>query len=214
MTTPRGRVAGFTLIELVTVVSIVVIVSSVSVPMAMNFSRHYQITAAAQIVATQIQRGRALAVDLNTRRGVLLNLNYPDAGQCQLTSLDPNPMTGNWDGNVYPQNPMPFVTGQTNYGRVPTPPANTTHPDPANGVLTPHGPVVALAGEIAFDPGAFNALVFFADGSVAAVNTAGPGGAGAISADGLDWVFTVRDPITTLSRTIRVGQNGRIVVES
>jgi prepilin-type N-terminal cleavage/methylation domain-containing protein len=206
-------IAGFTLIELLATVSIIVIVSSASIPMAVNFTHHYRIAGAAQIVATQIQQARAHAVDLNTRHGVLFNLNYPKDDHCQFTSLDPSPMTGNWDGNVYPQNPMPFVTGQTNYGRVPAPPANVMDPDPANGVLSPHGPVVRLAQEIGFDPGPFNALLFFADGSVTAVNTTGSGGAGAISADGLDWLLTVRDPRTELSSTIRVGQNGRIVTE-
>jgi len=206
-------IAGFTLVELLAVVSIIAIVSTVSIPMAVNFTRQYRIMGAAQIVGAQIQQARAHAVDLNTRHGVLLNFNYPEAEHCQFTSLDPSPMTGNWDGSIYPQNPMPFVTGQTNYGTVPVPPANTAHPDLANGVLSPHGPVVSLAQEIAFDPGEFEALLFFADGSITAVNTAGSSGAGAVSADGMDWLLTLRDPHTDLSSTIRIGQNGRIVIE-
>lgn len=197
------------------VVSIIVIVSAASIPMGLNFVRHYQVMGAAQGVAAQIQAARGQAVKLNTQRGVLLNFNYPAAGQYQWTSLDPNPVTGAWDSPVYPVfAPRNYQEGMPNYGAVPTPPNHTLNPDPANGVMSPHGTPIELPQDLAFDPGASNALLFRADGSVRAVNaSAGPAGAGVLTANGVNWQFTLRDPRTNLSRIVTVTRNGRVTVQ-
>ena len=113
----RNSTTGFTLIELLVVVSIIVIVSAASIPMGLNFVKHYQVMGAAQGVAGQMQMARGQAVKLNTQRGVLLNFNYPAPGQYQWTSLDPNPLTGNWDDPVYPLfTPRNYVEGAPIYG--------------------------------------------------------------------------------------------------
>ena len=44
------RTGGFTLIELLVVMSIIIILSAASIPMGLNFVRHYKITGAAQNV--------------------------------------------------------------------------------------------------------------------------------------------------------------------
>ena len=210
----RQGARGFTLIELLVVVSIVVIISAASIPLGLNFVRNYQIMGAANGVAAQVQMARGQAVRLNTQRGVLLNFNYPQPRSYQWTSLEPNPMTGVNDTPVYPDfNPKVYLEGSANYGIVPAPPDNVMDPDPANGIMSPHGIPVQLPGEIAFDPGTANALLFRADGSVRAVTAGGPSGAGAVNVVGLDFQVTIRDPQTDLSKIITISRNGRVRVE-
>ena len=205
------RTRGFTLIELLVVMSVIIILSAASIPMGLNFVRHYKITGAAQNVVAQVQRARSQAVKLNSARGVILNFNYPATSEYQYTSLDPDPMTGNWDGGVYPANPGVFELGATvAYGQAPVPPANITDPDPGAGIQSPHGLPIQLPQDVNFDPGERNALLFRADGSVAAINAAGPIGTSALVQDGVDWLVTVRDSYTQLTRVIRVSPGGRV----
>lgn len=208
------RYKGFTLIELLVVMSIIVVVSAASIPMGLSYVRHYRITGAAQGVAAQAQRARSQAVKLNSSRGVLLNFNYPQVGQYQYTSLDPDPMTGNWDGGVYPENPGVYEVGAVAYGTVPQPPANVLDPDLAAGVQSPHGTPVELPADLGFELGERNALLFRANGSVSAVNAGGPAGAGVLVQDGNDWLITLRDSVTDLTRVIRVSPGGRVRLES
>lgn len=210
MASNSRRTKGFTLVELLVVIVIIIIISAASIPMGLNFVRHYKITGAAQGVAAQIQRARSQAVKLNTSRGVLLAFNYPAVGQYQYASLEPDPLTANWDGGVYPQNPGVFELGTTDYGMVPTPPANVIDPDPGAGIQSPHGVPVELPQDLVFEPGSRNALLFRADGSVAAVNAAGPIGTAALVQDGNDWLVTLRDTTTELSRVVRIGPGGRV----
>ena len=209
----RNSTTGFTLIELLVVVSIIVIVSAASIPMGLNFVKHYQVMGAAQGVAGQMQMARGQAVKLNTQRGVLLNFNYPAPGQYQWTSLDPNPLTGNWDDPVYPLfTPRNYVEGAPIYGAVPAGSNNTKNPDAANGIMSPHGTPIDMPQELLFLPGASNALLFRADGSVRAVNAVG-GGAGVLNPNGLTWEMTLRDPNTDLTKLITITRNGRVTIE-
>jgi len=210
----RNNAKGFTLIELLVVVSIIVIVSAASIPMGLNFVRHYQVMGAAQGIAAQMQMARGQAVKLNTQRGVILNFNYPGTGQYQWTSLDPNPITGNWDRPEYPiYAPRTYQEGMVTFGAVPAPPANINNPDPGNGIMSPHGTPIDLPQELSFDPGASNALLFRSDGSVRAINAGGPSGAGVLNVDGVNWTMTVRDPRTNLTKAITITRNGRVTIE-
>ena len=211
----RSPSRGFTLVELLVVIGIIAISTAASIPMGLNFIRNYKITGAAQTLTAQVQRARSQAVKRNTSRGIILNFNYPVLGQYQFTSLDPSPTTGSWDGGVYPQNPGVFSPGVSfNYGTVPDPPSNITDPNAAAGVQSPHGVPTDLPIDLGFDVGARNALLFRADGSVAAVNAAGPVGTPALvqAPNGVDWLVTLRDSTTNLSRVIRVGPGGRVCV--
>ena len=78
---PRKPSEGFSLVELMIVISIIVVVSAASIPMGLNFVRHYKITGAAQGIQAQVQMARAQAVKRNSSRGILLNFNYPGLGQ-------------------------------------------------------------------------------------------------------------------------------------
>jgi prepilin-type N-terminal cleavage/methylation domain-containing protein len=204
---------GFSLVELMVVISIIVILAAATIPFGLNWVRNYQVIGAAQNVGGQIQASRAQAVKRNTQRGILLNFNYPLPGQYQYTSLDPDPRNGTWDGAVYPNfNPLSYTEGLANFGAVPVPPNNTVNPDPALGVMSPHGTPMDLPQDLQFDPGAFNALLFRADGSVRAVNAAG-GGAAVVNVVGVDFQLTIRDPNTNLTRNVTISGNGRVLVE-
>ncbi len=210
-----GPLGGFSLVEILVVITIIVIISAASIPLGLNFVRQYKITGAAQGVAAEIQRARAQAVKRNTGRGILLNFNYPAAQTYQFTSLDPNPMTGNWDSPVYPANPGNCNASAASFGTVPDPPNNVVDPDRSLGVQSPHGIPIELPLDVGFEAGERNALLFCADGSFAAVNAAGQVGAAVLTqdVDGVDWLLTVSDRTTQLARVIRISPGGRVRVE-
>ncbi len=124
-------------------------------------------------------------------------------------------MTGNWDGNVYPANPGNCNNSAATYGMVPDPPNNVVDPNRTAGVQSPHGFPTSLPQNIVFDDGVRNALLFCADGSVVAVNAAGSVGQGSLTLaeNGIDWIMTIRDRTTQLTRVIRVSPAGRVLVE-
>ena len=209
-----NRSRGFTLIEILVVITIIVIVSAASIPMGLNFVRHYKVTGAVQNVAAQVQMSRGQSVKRNTNRGILLNFNYPQPGMYQFTSLDPSPVTGTWDGGVYPTfAPLSFTENMVNFGAVPAPPNNTNDPDRPNGVMSPHGIPIVLPDDVQFDPGGFNALLFRADGSVRAVNAAGNTGVAAVNIVGVDFQVVLRDTTTQITKTLTISRNGRVLTE-
>jgi prepilin-type N-terminal cleavage/methylation domain-containing protein len=210
-----GPPGGFSLVEILVVITIIVIISAASIPLGLNFVKQYKIMGAAQGIAAEIQRARGQAVKRNTGRGILLNFNYPAGQEYQFTSLDPDPMTGNWDGGVYPANPGNCNSAPAVFGTVPAPPNNILDPNRTRGVQSPHGIPVQLPPDIGFDGGTRNALLFCADGRVAAVNAAGAVGAPVLTQapNGVDWLMTVRDRTTQLTRVIRISPGGRVRVE-
>jgi type II secretory pathway pseudopilin PulG len=199
------------MIELVVVMAIIVIVLTIALPNGLAYVRNYSITAAAQNVATQMQASRTQAVRRNSRRGIILNFDYPNVGGYQYTSLDEDPINGGYDGSTYPVNPGVYDPNPpSNYGAAPVPPANVNPPAP--GIPSPHGVVMNLPNGTEFIPGGgFTSLLFRLDGSVAGVN-AGNVGSQVIAQNGMDWVVRIRQPQTGLTRTITISNSGRVVV--
>jgi prepilin-type N-terminal cleavage/methylation domain-containing protein len=62
--------AGFSLIELLVVVAIIVIAASVAVPAIVNYMRNYRMRSALQEISTDINRARNTAIMTNTNTGV------------------------------------------------------------------------------------------------------------------------------------------------
>lgn len=62
--------AGFSLIELLVVVAIIVIAASVAVPSIANYMRNYRMRSALQEISTDIARARNTAIMTNTNTGV------------------------------------------------------------------------------------------------------------------------------------------------
>lgn len=207
---PRA-LRGFSLVELLAVMAIIAITSAITIPLGIDYVRNYEVMGAAQGVAAQMQMSRAQAVRRNSRRGILLNFDYPQESRYQFTTLDANPMTGTWNGCEYPQDPSVFNPGTRNYGTVPPPPCNTQ--SPGDDLPSPHGEIIALPTEMEFVDGqAFTSLLFRMDGSVEAVNAGGVANQ-VVAADGLNWVVEVRHPRLGLRRTITISRNGRVAVE-
>jgi prepilin-type N-terminal cleavage/methylation domain-containing protein len=66
-----GRARGFSLIELIVVVAIIMIIAATSFPAIGRFIRNYQIRGAAEEVAAEIQAAKLLAVKKNVNFGVV-----------------------------------------------------------------------------------------------------------------------------------------------
>jgi prepilin-type N-terminal cleavage/methylation domain-containing protein len=205
------RPQGFSLIELLTVMAIIAITAAISIPLGIDYVRNYEVIAAAQSVATQMQAARAQAVRRNSRRGIILNFDYPAAAQFQYTSLDEDPWNANWDGCVYPANPGVFDPSSRNYGTAPPPPDCNVQ-SPGHDLPSPHGGVISLPTEMEFVDGqTFTSLLFRVDGSVEAVNADNVAGQ-TVTANGLNWEVQIQHPRFGLARTITISRNGRVAV--
>jgi prepilin-type N-terminal cleavage/methylation domain-containing protein len=199
---------GFSLVELLVVMAVGAILAATAIPYGLNYIRHYQTTAAAQAVASMMQMSRSQAVKRNSRNGLILNFDYPAAGQLQFTTLDQDPETMAAYGGIYPGpgTNANFTPNNRDYGVAPAVGDNFEIP--------PHGIIVNLPPEMGFDEtgGEWNALLFQRSGAVEAVNATGSGN-DLIRQDGLDWVVTIRYPRFGFVRDIRVSRNGRVQVE-
>jgi prepilin-type N-terminal cleavage/methylation domain-containing protein len=203
--------SGFSLIELLTVMAIIAITAAITIPLGIDYVRNYEVMGAAQGVASQMQAARAQAVRRNSRRGIILNFDYPSVSQYQFTSLDEDPWNANWDGCVYPANPGVFDPSSRNYGTAPPPP-NCNVQTPGHDLPSPHGQVISLPTEMVFTGGqTYSSLLFRVDGSVEAVNANNVTG-DAVQANGLNWEVQIQHPRYGLARTITISRNGRVAV--
>jgi Tfp pilus assembly major pilin PilA len=72
--------AGFSLVELLTVVGVIMVIAAVGAPAIANWARNYQIRAATQVLASDIQQARNRAIAKNANLGVAVvvenNITY------------------------------------------------------------------------------------------------------------------------------------------
>lgn len=99
--TPRE--AGFSLIELLTVVAIIAILAAVAAPNILGYLRNYKIRGAAQQVAGEIQQARAKAIMGNVNRGITFAVVDGDSYRwIQEDAIDVQPTPANpYTGTVY-----------------------------------------------------------------------------------------------------------------
>jgi prepilin-type N-terminal cleavage/methylation domain-containing protein len=98
----KTRQAGFSLIELLVVVGIIVILAAVSLPAISQYMRNYQIKGATQQVAGQIQIARTRAIMRNVNRSALFLVLSPTTYQWVMPDQsiippgDPRLPAGGW----------------------------------------------------------------------------------------------------------------------
>jgi prepilin-type N-terminal cleavage/methylation domain-containing protein len=73
---PR-RDGGFSLVEVLTVVAIIGLLSAVSMPAIMSYLRFFQIRAGAAQVASELQQARAIAIKRNANFGMVFFIRSP-----------------------------------------------------------------------------------------------------------------------------------------
>jgi prepilin-type N-terminal cleavage/methylation domain-containing protein len=66
---------GFTVIEMVIVLLIIVIIAAFAIPQVMNYLKRYRVGVAARNIATALQRARFLATSNNKRAGISIAEN-------------------------------------------------------------------------------------------------------------------------------------------
>lgn len=76
--TKYGGEAGFTMIEILTVVGIIALLAAIAAPNILGYLRTYSMRAAAQEVVGEIQTARAKAIMRNVNQGVVFWVMGPD----------------------------------------------------------------------------------------------------------------------------------------
>jgi prepilin-type N-terminal cleavage/methylation domain-containing protein len=80
------REAGFTLLEVLTVLAIIGALAAISLPQVMNYMRHFRIRGAAADVASNLQQARARAITKSAQWGVVFAIqDAPTPGEGQQT---------------------------------------------------------------------------------------------------------------------------------
>lgn len=211
MRKPNELFKGFSMVELLMVVFIIVVTGGIAIPAGINFVRTYQATTAAQSVASSMQHARSQAVRRNSTSGMILNFDYPQPGQLQFTSLDLNPRTGQtsdcFPGTGAGRVPAPSAT---NFGIAPNPP-NSVTPCAQDGA-SPHGPVFTLPPGYQFRDGqGASSLLFRSNGSVMAVTAQNVSGAD-VTQVGQNFQVVIENPSFGLVRTIVITPGGRVTI--
>lgn len=96
----RGKQRGFSLVELIIVVAIILVLAAISAPILFRAIRAYRAESNMRRVSGMLRQARAEAARRNTRvqtlylppaggRGALFGLNFPDANGNFNTTLDP-----------------------------------------------------------------------------------------------------------------------------
>ena len=72
--TLSGRLAGFSLVELLVVVIIILITSAIALPGMLRYMRNYRVRGAAQQVASMVQTARTRAITRNVNNGLIFGV--------------------------------------------------------------------------------------------------------------------------------------------
>jgi Tfp pilus assembly protein FimT len=83
----RHGVAGFSLVEMILVVAIIMVLTAVALPNIMGYLKNYKVNAAAQQIATQLTQARGKAIMKNVNLGVLWYVNACTFSSCQTGTI-------------------------------------------------------------------------------------------------------------------------------
>ncbi len=197
---------GFSLVELLIVVTIIAIMAAVALPMISNYLRIYKIRGASQEFAKEIQAARGKAISKNVNFGlVLLILN--ETSYRWVAEDDLNAADAEFPPNL----------------RVPLN-ANTAVTEPAStpGVASQRGPVYVLPQGVVFTQGCglptpwergmrFNRLGAWCAPSTGEPCPPIPVGAPFVSSTAGGAAVCLSQPSTGLTRTVSVVPGGRVL---
>jgi len=208
--TTRGE-RGFSTVELLVVVAIIVILGAVSVPSIVSFMKVYRIQGAAQQVVNEIAKARGRAISRNTNFGVLLIVLPPNTPPGNPTNLEgyrfvyEDPVYGQFPDNSSARRPTTTLLGwPEQLGLLQTLPVGITF-----GVPRPGGaPTPASAFR-------FNRLGRLCNPGVPLDVEPCPAldvASNLIAFDAGVGKVTLRQPSSGLSAEINVAQGGRITI--
>lgn len=157
----RRQQAGFTLYELLVVITIILIIAAIATPTLMRTIRNYQMEAAARQVSNMILTARYEAMRRNRRVCTLyqqvggetrfgLDINGPDKDPCDdaAPTLDANdPFTVTQRTIMWYRNGIPAISGQNGLPVAYDEPSEATAPNPRYRItFSPRGTVAVFGG--------------------------------------------------------------------
>jgi len=191
--------AGFSLIELLTVVGIIGLLMAVAIPNIAGFLRNYRVSGAAQQVATELSKARAKAISKNVMLGVVLVILDNRSYRIVIEDDQAPPIVQTRQAISALVGAAGCVTGAA------CPQADAVRVLPVGCQFATTGPTVKglrfnNLGS-ACEPGTTNCPAI--DTGLNQFVTDGAGG----------WKITVRNPTTLVSRVVDVSPAGRIYVQ-
>jgi len=204
----RGRERGFSMVELLIVVAIIVIAAAVAAPSIVGYLRVYRIQGAAQLLVSDIARARGRAVSRNTNFGVLLLVFAPNTPG-NPTNLDAyrfvyeDPVNGTFPDNSSARHPTTYILAQPEQlGQLQTLPQSITFGASRTGANASSAFRFNRLGRLC-DPGSTGILEPCPALDVANNLVKFLGGVGTL---------TLRQANTPLSAEINVSTGGRITI--